>query len=347
MKKSLLLFIFIFTLSVIQAKEETLSKTFPAEGISILQIQSKYGEIKVEDWDKDEIAVDVFIKAQSSKEQTVEKILSNVGVDFDQQEDCLLIKTDFGTFFSFMNLSNNLFRDGEFAIDYHIKAPKNIALDISLHSGDIILFERDADVKIAHSSGYVSSQAISGNSVFKLRDSHVKLSQTDSLLLDAKNSSLAIEKSKYIKGESYHCKLDVAQTETLDITSMRDKFVLQQAGQVFISSSLSKLVVEELKTAALLNMTYGNIAIQHIVPEFDELKITAKATDISIALEDTPAHIAVSHHISTKTSIAETLGLQMKFGETQKDFITAGTSGTPTEAGQVLINIKGGTLEIR
>lgn len=347
MKKSLLLLITLWVCTVVAAKEETLSKTFDATGIHILQIESKYGEIKVETWENPEIAVDVFIKANSNKEQTVKKILDNVGVDFNQNDGRLVIKTDFGTFFSFMKFSNQLFRDGDFAIDYQIKVPKNIALDISLHDGNIILFERDANVKVTHSTGYISSQAIHGKGLFKLKDSHLKIKQIDSLLLEGKGSTLAIEQAKLIKGESYNCIFKITNVATIDLESVKDKFNMQQATELSITSSLSDIIVEDLKMGGILNSDYGSIQIHHITNDFDELKITGKGTAIGIDIENTAANIAISHHISTKMHIPDSLGLRMKFGESQKDFITTGTVGKPIGTSQILINTKGGTLDLK
>lgn len=347
MKKYLLFLIIFCSFSMVSAKEETISKTFNSEFINILKVESKYGEIKIENWEKKEIAIDVFIKVESNKERTVEKILSNVGVDFDKKGEELIVKTDFGMFFSFMKLSNSLFRSGEFAINYHIKMPKDIDLDIALQNGDVILFEREAAVKLAHSNGYISSENIKGNATFELRDSHLKISQTDSLFLDAKGSTLGIDKAQSLKGESYNCQFDINNVRVFDMKSVRDKITLKKVKNVFINSSLSDILIEEVETNGMLDASYGDVAIQQIIPEFEELKITSKGANVAISLNSTPVHIAVSHHISTKINIPDNLGLRMKFGESQKDFITTGTVGNPIGTSQILINTKGGELELK
>lgn len=347
MKQHLLFFLSLLAITTLSAKEETISKTFDAEEISLLNFESKYGELKIENWEKPEIAVDVFIKVQGNKEKTIEKILSNVGVDFNQEGSELKIKTDFGMFFSFMKLSNNLFRSGDFSIDYHIKMPKNIALDIVLHHGNVILFKRDADVNLEHSSGYISLESIHGSTRLKLRDSHLRTIQADSMFLDVKGSNLEIDKVLHLKGESYNSKLHIADMQALSLKSTRDKITLKKSREAFINSSLSSVLIEELQTAAIINASYGDVIVYQIVPEFEELKITGRGADIAINLESTPAHIAVNHHISTKVKIPDSMGLRMKFGESQKEFITTGTIGNPQGTSQLLINTKGGKLELR
>lgn len=347
MKRIFLLLVAIGVFLGGYAKENVVSKTFAAQEFTSLKIESKYGEVKVENWDRNEIAINVFIEAQSNKEQTVEKILSNVGVDFSQNEEQLVVKTDFGMFFSFMKLSNRLFRNGKFAINYEVKMPKNIALDISLDNGDIILFERNANVRLTHSNGYISSENISANSYFKLRDSHLKIGKVDSLFFDVKGCTLMVEEAQCLKGESYNSQFEIVKIATFNTKSMRDTFTLIKTTEVFVNSFLSNIVIENLENTGILNASYGNVTVHKITPGFEELRITGKGTDIAINLQNTPAYVAVNHHSSTKIDISDGLGLRMKFGETQKDFITTGTIGNPTGMSQILINTKGGKLEMQ
>ncbi|PVX51983.1 hypothetical protein C7377_0278 [Balneicella halophila] len=347
MKKLIGILLVLCSITVTNAKEETITKTIDATGIEILKIDSKYGKIIIENWDKQEIAIEAIISAQSKKEETMEKMLRNVSVKINDKGNYLDVSTNFGTFFSFIKFSNKLFNNGDFSIDYYIKMPNNISLDISLHNGDIILYERDADVRLNHSSGYISSQTIHGKSSFELKDSHLKISQVGDLSFNTRNSSLMIEKANLLKGESYNSKLEIGEVGTFDAKSMRDEFNLRQASQIIVNSTLTDIVVDRLDMSGILNPDYGSVTIKEITPNFDELKMNSKGAQVSVFLGDTPANIAISHHSSTKMLIPENLGINMRFGETQKDFITTGTIGDPTAPSQILINARGGSLQLQ
>lgn len=347
MKNFLAVIITFISLSAIYSKEEKLSKTIDAKGIQLVNIESKYGKIIIENSKNPEILVNVVINAQSNKEESIEKMLSNVSVSFDDNGGQVNIKTNFGSFFSFMKFTNKLFSNGDFSIDYYIKMPKDIALDISLDKGDIVLFERDADVKLTHNSGYISSQTIHGKSTFDLRDSHIKISQTDSLFFNIRSGSLVIEKSNSIKGESYNSNFQIGQVGTFDSQSMRDTYSIQEIGQTYINSTLSDIVIDKITTEGIFSTSYGSLKIKRIMPEFEEVKVTGKGANIGINIENTATNIAINHHSSTKIDIPDELGLRMKFGDEKNEFITTGTLGIPTGMSQILINIKGGELHIR
>ncbi len=61
----------------------------------------------------------------------------------------------------------------------------------------------------------------------------------------------------------------------------------------------------------------------------------------------TPANILISHHSSTVVDINDSMDLHMKFGETQKDFISSGKVGNPQGKNRIFIDTKGGELHLK
>ncbi|MBS9768553.1 MAG: hypothetical protein KGV44_13585 [Flavobacteriaceae bacterium] len=349
-----IVFLFIFSLCLLQVKAEnnnekisSQTKTFPATPISYIKIESKYGRIKVENWNKDKIEVTSHIRVASNNNETAEKILNNVNINTEHAGNFLDIKTEFGTFFTFIKFTNNLFRNGEFSIDYVIKMPKNIGTDITLDNGDIVLFERDANVKINHSKGNVSIETINKKAKIKLRGSNLKLNNSDSLLLDVRNTSLFIEKSNYIKTESYNTVYQIGKVNQLDANSMRDNFKIQELGGILVTSSLSDFKINSLSDECIAETNYGDFTVEHIGMRFDEIKMTSKGTKLALFLNSTPANIVINHHLSTKMSIPDGLGLNMKFTETPKYFITKGKVKNPKAGHTIRIKAKGGSLRLK
>ncbi len=347
MKKYILLFIMFLTAFSLQAKEEVISESFDTQNIDALKITSKFGRVKVENWVKNEIAVTAIIKVSSNKEEAAEKILSNVSVDMARKGNYINVETTFEMFFSFMKFTNNLFRSGDFSINYEVKMPQNIILDITLDNGNIVLYERNANVKISHSNGSISSQSIRGTAKMKLRSSKLKISNVDSLLVDAKNSDIFLTKSRYINAESYNTSYEINEVKLLETSSLRDTFSVGDVTDVSATSSLSSFSLAVLKNSAVMDTSYGNFSAERVGEKFDEIKLTCKGTDVSIGLSPTPASIAINHHVSTKLNIPDNFGLSMKFGKDQKYLITTGTVGAAKNNNELLVNIKGGSLQLR
>ncbi len=347
MKKYIVLVMIILGAFSLQAKEEVISELFDTQNIDAVKITSKFGRVKVENWAKNEIAVTATIKVSSNKEEAAEKILSNVSVDMARKGNYINVETTFEMFFSFMKFTNNLFRNGDFSIDYEVKMPQNIILDITLDNGDIVLYERNANVKISHSNGSISSQSIRGTAKLKLRSSKLKINNVDSLFMDAKNSDIFLTKSHYVNAKSYNTSYEIDEVKLLETNSLRDTFSVGDVSDIAATSSLSSFTFGVLKNSAVMDTSYGNVSAEHLGVKFDEVKLTCKGTDVSIGLGATPASIAINHHVSTKLDIPDDFGLNMKFGKDQKYFITTGTVGAVKNNNELLVNIKGGSLQLR
>lgn len=347
MKKYFLICITLLISLPLLAKEEVISKIFNASDISLLVIDNKFGEIKVVTWDEPTIAVDVIIRATSSKTETVEKIFSNVDVDFHRSENSIVLRTLYGSFFSFIKMSNNLFRGGEFSIDYVVKAPNNIDLKINLKSGNLILFERTGYCEVEHTDGYFSAQALHGNADFKLRGSQVKISSVHNLKLDMKSGTMQLDKARSIKGDIYNTALNIGTVGALDLKSLKDEIEVKSAQVASINATISKVRIHALGEGGVISTDYGSLVLADINKSFDNLKISGRGTKMSISIGKTPANVTIYHHQSTDIDIPDSMGLQMKFGETNKEFITIGTLGKPSRANQLMINSRGGSLTLR
>lgn len=347
MKKYSLFLVLFFTIFRLSAKEEIITKTFDASAIRVVEIDSKYGEITVETSQNDEITIIVTIEALSQKQETADKILSNVDVDFTTTPEKLNVKTNFGTFFSFIKVVNNLFRGGEFSINYQIKAPSDIALRINLKDGNLVIFEREAKLEINHTDGYISAQNLHSHCDFTLKNSHIKLLSVDTLLLNMRNSDLRMQEAEFVKSETYNSELTAVKTNNLEINSVRDTYIVDSINNITAKGYLSHLNFGQIEQFAILTCDYGSLLVDALGRDFEDVKITGRGTNLKIQLKGCPAHIAVSHHQSTKIDIPDKMDLRMKFGETNKDFITTGTVGNPTTLNQILINCRGGKLMLR
>ncbi len=343
-----LLFFSFFSLYVKAEKtpEKLISKVekFPARDISLLKIQSKYGKIKIENWERDEIELASYIRVSSDTKETAQNILSNVFIKRIKNAHSLDINTEFGTFFSFMKFTNNLFRNGEFSIDFVVKAPKNIAADIRMQNGDIVLFERSGAVAIEHSRGSVSIEKIKGKSRLKLRSSRVKIIKADSVSLDCRNSTVFLEKCSAVVTTSYNSKYKIGKVGSLKAHSMRDDFQIQKIAAFFAESSLSNFVIDQFADFASVETNYGNLKIEKIEKGFQEIKVNSKGTKLYLGLNSISANVLINHHLSTKMHIPERLGLSMKFDERPKYFITKGVIGRNKKGHKIQLRTKGGSL---
>src|SRR5689334_647404 len=65
-------------------RERDISKTYPASGNSLL-IESQFGDVKINTWDKNEIKVDIHISASSNIKELADATFDKIDVK-DKQE---------------------------------------------------------------------------------------------------------------------------------------------------------------------------------------------------------------------------------------------------------------------
>lgn len=347
-KKIVLLLLTLCSLQVVFSKEETISKTFPSANFKGLSIDSKYGEIKIENWEKAEIQITVSMIIHSNKTLTEEKIYNNISVNFQDQGDILIVQTEFGRFFSFMKMSNSLFRGGELAINFLVKAPESLNLDISLVNGDIILFKRDGDVKLKQQDGTLSALALYGENQLMLKGCNAKLTTVNALELNMKSGAMTIEKVNDLLSDTYSVDLKADEIGIWESKSIRDKIEINKVkAKATVVSNMSSVKMNHLLGEGFFTADYGTVMLKQLGEKFDQLKINGKGADIAIGLAGVASHIAVNHHQSTKIEIPESFNMKMSFGEDNKNFISTGLSGDSSTNNKLLVNCKGGELFLR
>ncbi len=347
MKRYLILLLSIFIVGTLQAEEKKITKTFRSSDVAKLKLDNKFGDIKVENWTKQELEINVVVKALSNKPSVGKKILEKVKVKFKHKRDSIFVKTDFGSFFSLKKFTNSFFSGCEFSVNYEVKMPKDIDIDLVLKNGNIVLFERTGNVKINHKDGSISVEKLEGEGIFELDDSSLYLDKAGDLLINSRNSRLVVNDSKTVKVNSYNSEYELKNLQNLEGEFSRDDFKIGGLQQFFGKAKASTFTIGNLERNAVVDFNRGAFTLEGLNPEFEELKLTAKNTNLAILLSSTAANILVSHHISTKMDLGEDIELNMRFGETQKDFISSGTIGNPKGDNKILIDIKGGKLHLR
>src|SRR5262245_35637011 len=73
-------------------KERNLSKTYPASG-NKLNIENRFGIVKVTTWDKNEIKVDIHIEASSTDKELADKTFDRIDIKESQEGKNITLKT--------------------------------------------------------------------------------------------------------------------------------------------------------------------------------------------------------------------------------------------------------------
>jgi len=140
-------------------RERNISKTYPASG-NILNVDNKFGTVKVVTWDKNEIKVDIHIEASSTHKEIADKTFERLDVTDKQEGKNIYFETIHNKNKDKENIScNNC--SNTMSVDYTIQIPSNNALNIENSFGSIEIPDYNGPVSLVNKYGHLTAGKLS------------------------------------------------------------------------------------------------------------------------------------------------------------------------------------------
>ena len=243
-------------------KERNISKTYTASG-NTLNIENRFGNIKITTWDKNEIKVDIHLETSSTDKEFTEKSFEQMDVEESKDGNNINLKTILNKGgeqnVGCSNCSNSI------VVDYDIRIPSNNALKIRNSFGDVTIPDYTGQVSLTVKYGGLIAGKLS-------RPEKIEVSFGNADLKSLSNIDLEFKYSKVTIGSlTGNCKLK------------------------FSFCGYSKVNLDNGLTSLILNDSYSSV---HLVPP---AKLAASytintsygsfvdKTDIGISRTDTPS----------------------------------------------------------
>jgi hypothetical protein len=205
--------------------------------------------------------------------------------------------------------------------------------------GDIYMDDLEGQVDIELSNGALKANRLTGNSSISLSFADGMIKELGSTNLKLSYSDLALDLVSQLDLRSKSSKLNVDTVNVLKIDSRRDKLFFQKVEFLYGTSNFTQIWVYDFLRESDLHMKYGELTIEHVVPDFSKIYVESDYTDMTLYF-DREASLAfdIFHH---ERSILRLPGSEVLSEETPsgKDhYKTVGTMGEAEPTGQVNID---------
>jgi hypothetical protein len=222
-------FLFVGTLSVglvmadndvMGERKKTIVKVYDVTAKDHLMIDNQFGNVDINVWNRDEIRVDITIKASSSSEDRVQKYLDAVDISEKRNGDQIILKTtiDKSGFGGNWIMTRN--KDGEknfVQIDYQVSMPKINALTIKNSFGNTTIPTFSGPLTINQQHGNFSSTELNGNQVdVDVRFGKADIQEMGNGKLNIQYSKLQLEKANNINLNNQFGGLWIGEVSRLD-----------------------------------------------------------------------------------------------------------------------------------
>lgn len=135
----ILLAIFLSTLALSgQEVTKEFHKEYKANKNATLNISNKYGDVIIQNWDKDMVVIDVKVSVSFPNKERAGKLLNYIDVQFSESENQISARTMIDNRFSFSGWGNESRR---FSINYNVKMPLSTNLTLTNKYGDVNIDE--------------------------------------------------------------------------------------------------------------------------------------------------------------------------------------------------------------
>jgi len=323
----------------------SVSRSYPVSFETTLEVHNKYGKIQVATWEKDSVAIEVDILLTESSKNKMRKLKEDIRIDFTAAESYIIaktvIKSESGRLASELKSIGNTIsgNNKRIEINYLVHLPAYMDVVLTNKFGDIYMDDLEGQADIELSNGVLKANRLTGNSSISLGFANGMIKELGSAKLKLSYSDLVLNEVSQLDMVSKSSKLNVDTVNVLKLESRRDKLYFKQVEYMYGKSNFTQIWVYDFLRESDLYMKYGELTVEHVMPDFSKIYVESDYTDITLYF-DRASSLAfdIFHH---EKSILRLPGTELLSEETQsgKDhFKTVGTIGETEPMGELNID---------
>lgn len=303
-KTGSLLIIPLLLLTVTLSGQESVTKEFHKEyaagANTTLEISNRYGDVKIESWDKDQVVIDVKVKVEMSNREKAEKYLSYIDVTFSEGNNLISAKTTIDDNFNFSGWGNG---NRRFSIDYTVKMPLKTALNLYNKYGNSFINELHGLVNLDIKYGNITAGKLTrGNEkpINKLVIAYGKGSIEEAGWFDLNLrycGSMEINKSQALLLSSKYSKLILGETSSLVGDSRYDNLRIESINNLILDNGYSEVNISTLTKKLEYEGSYGSFTIENIPAGFESIKTDTRYMGVKLGIEE-----SANYYLEAKVS---------------------------------------------
>ena len=290
--KKLLFVAFLFVIGhSVNAQEKVskkLSKTYPLTNSGELHLENKYGNVNLNGWDKDEVAVDIIITVNHRKKDNAEELLKRIQPIVRDGDDFLslnyeIIERKSGWFARLIDEANPFDYDrSNIQIDYSVYLPIKSEVKITNTFGDVVIENWSGKLKalVEHGNIWISEDLNKANISMrygKLRAQHINYGS-----IDIKNGELDMRNAKSLRLNSIGSDVSLESVTSLELYSNKDEISINEVQTMFGSLKFSTLELDRLEKEIDVSLKISDFRVAKITNPTAEIAITQESSEVNL-----------------------------------------------------------------
>ncbi|MBN2520883.1 MAG: hypothetical protein JXB17_10290 [Bacteroidales bacterium] len=271
-----------------------INREFDVNEATSFIIKNKYGNIDIYNWEDDRMQIDVNIWVEHKNEDKAQKLLDYITVNINKEGDIIEAYTEIDE--GFNRASSSIFEQSKFSIDYTIKIPDYIKLDLENKYGNTFINKITGLSTINIKYGNLTiNEIIRDNDqpmdFISLGYSNGTIEKCEWLKCEIKYSNLKIEEGKALILYSRYSKAKIGETSSIVTDSKYDSYDIGKLKNLVIESEYGNFKIQNLSGKLESDSKYTHVKIDYIPENFENINIDNKNGSIKIGIDDNASYI--------------------------------------------------------
>lgn len=283
----LLLFASISGITAQVTVEKTLTLSYSMQPSGTFVLDNRYGKVEIEGWDQDRLEAIMSVKVKHKSEEKAYNLLDRIEpVTLEGQNFVNITSTIRDKRTSFFNdLLKNIdinINKSDVDIDYIIKVPQSVKLDIKNSFGDILIENCSGHLLIDLNHGGLWLNSLMASANIHLKYAKMNANQMPDTQLSMKGSEAYIGNGTSVLLESSGSELEIKEVRDLQINGTRDKLDIEKINSLNGTLKFTTLDIGSLAEDLNITMHLGDLILENINPSDAKLRINQKSSNIDI-----------------------------------------------------------------
>jgi len=358
MKKSIykpgtFLFITLLILSsTLSAQEVTkeFHKEYNAGANTTLEISNRYGDVDIQNWDQDQIVIDVKVTVELPNKDKAEKLLSYIDVQFSEGANLISAKTVIDDKFNFTGWGSGSKR---FSIDYIVKMPIGTDLTLTNKYGNTEIDELHGLVNLDIKYGNLTAGKLTRGNVKPLNKLYLAygkgtIAETGWLDLTIRYSnSMNIKKGQALLLDSRYSKLALGTISSVVGNCKYDNIRIESITNLVLDNGYTEVNIGLLTKKINYDGSYGSLNVDRVPAGFESLDITTRYMGVDLGIAE-----SANYNLDAKVSYGglkyneDNINIQRRIVENNSTQVSGITGNEDSPASNVKISSSYGSIRL-
>ncbi|MFO7656528.1 MAG: hypothetical protein R6W78_05635 [Bacteroidales bacterium] len=312
-----------------------------------LQIDNKYGNIDIKNWDRKMISVEVTITYNGTSEEKAQKLFGQIDIRFSESGNIISVNTNIQEDFGKLIQQNS---DKLVDISYSVMMPANIPLQLSNKYGNVFINELNSTSTIDIKYGNLKANRLLHNDKKPLTQvtlaySNASIQEAVWIKFDIKYSKIEVEESKAMVILSKYSRVFVTNGTSVVSESKYDTYRLGKLTNLVTTAGYTNFKVQEITDKLVAETKYSDFIVYKIPAAFESIKVISSYGNYSLAIDQGASYHIEGYAKYAKITIPDNARVN-RFNENNEQKIS-GLVGTDSNTrAKVFINTNYGGVKL-